>query len=137
MRQVVVKLKTNIPGHDWMLDFLKRHPALTARFASNIKRSRAAITSESLREYISFLAKELEDVNPANIWNFDKTNLSDDPGKKKVLVRCGVNQKMKTPWLWSASEIYRPSDRRLLAKLVPTFADRVCHVVSAMDSHCR
>jgi hypothetical protein len=27
----------------------------------------------------------------------------------------------------------RPSDRRLLAKLVPTFADRVCHVVSATD----
>jgi hypothetical protein len=23
---------------------------------------------------------------------------------------------LKTPWLWSASEIYRPSDRRLLAK---------------------
>jgi hypothetical protein len=29
-----------------------------------------------------------------------------------------------TPWLWSASELYRPSERRLSAKLVPTFADR-------------
>jgi hypothetical protein len=28
----------------------------------------------------------------------------------------------ETPWLWSASELYRPSDRRL-AKLVPTFAE--------------
>jgi hypothetical protein len=28
----------------------------------------------------------------------------------------------KTPWPESASELYRPSDRRLLAKLVPTFA---------------
>jgi hypothetical protein len=27
----------------------------------------------------------------------------------------------------------RPSDRRLLAKLVPTFADRECRVVSATD----
>jgi hypothetical protein len=27
----------------------------------------------------------------------------------------------------------RPSDRRLLAKLVPTFADRGCRVVSATD----
>jgi hypothetical protein len=26
--------------------------------------------------------------------------------------------------LWSASELYQPSDRRLSAKLVPTFADR-------------
>jgi hypothetical protein len=29
-----------------------------------------------------------------------------------------------TPWLKSASELYRQSDRRLSAKLVPTFADR-------------
>jgi hypothetical protein len=34
-------------------------------------------------------------------------------------------------------ELYRPSDRRLLAKLVPTFADRGCRVVSATDSHGR
>jgi hypothetical protein len=29
--------------------------------------------------------------------------------------------------------IYRPSDRRLSAKLVPTFAYRGCHVVSVID----
>jgi hypothetical protein len=29
-----------------------------------------------------------------------------------------------TPWLESASELYRPSDRLLLAKLVLTFEDR-------------
>jgi hypothetical protein len=36
-----------------------------------------------------------------------------------------------------ASELYRPSDRRLSAKLVPTFEDRGCRVVSATDPHCR
>jgi hypothetical protein len=30
----------------------------------------------------------------------------------------------QTPWPESSSELYRPSDRRLSAKLVPTFADR-------------
>jgi hypothetical protein len=35
-----------------------------------------------------------------------------------------------TPWPESASELYWPSDRRLSAKLVPTFVDRGCHVVS-------
>jgi hypothetical protein len=30
----------------------------------------------------------------------------------------------KTQWLESASELYRPSDRRLSAKLIPTFMDR-------------
>jgi hypothetical protein len=33
--------------------------------------------------------------------------------------------------------LYRPSDRRLSAKLVPTFADRGCRVVSATDPHGR
>jgi hypothetical protein len=38
---------------------------------------------------------------------------------------------------YSASELYRPSDRRMSAKLVPTFADRECRVVSATDPHGR
>jgi hypothetical protein len=33
--------------------------------------------------------------------------------------------KKKSPWPESASELYRPRDRSLSAKLVPTFADRV------------
>jgi hypothetical protein len=37
----------------------------------------------------------------------------------------------------SASELYRPSDRRLSAKVLRTFTDRECHVVSARDSHGR
>jgi hypothetical protein len=43
----------------------------------------------------------------------------------------------QAPWPQSASELYRPSDRRLSPKLVPTFADRGCRVVSAMDPHGR
>jgi hypothetical protein len=38
-----------------------------------------------------------------------------------------------TPWPESASELYRPSDRRLSAKSVSTFMDRGCHVVSVTD----
>jgi hypothetical protein len=37
----------------------------------------------------------------------------------------------------SASELCRPSDRLLSAKLVPTFADRGCHMVSVTDPYCR
>jgi CBS-domain-containing membrane protein len=43
----------------------------------------------------------------------------------------------KTSWLESASELYRPSDRSLSEKLVPTFADRGCHVVRVTDPHGR
>jgi hypothetical protein len=44
---------------------------------------------------------------------------------------------IRTPWPESASELYGPSDRLLSAKLVPTFEDRVCHVVSVTDPYGR
>jgi hypothetical protein len=43
----------------------------------------------------------------------------------------------KTPWLEPVRQLYRPSDRRLSAKLVPTFMDRGCHVVSVTDPYGR
>jgi hypothetical protein len=48
-----------------------------------------------------------------------------------------TNKKQQTSWSESVSEPYRPSDRRLSAKSVPTFADRGCHVVSVTDSYGR
>jgi hypothetical protein len=45
--------------------------------------------------------------------------------------------KNQTPWPESASELYRPSDRFLSEKLVPTFADRGCHVVRLTDLYGR
>jgi hypothetical protein len=42
-----------------------------------------------------------------------------------------------TPWFQSASELYRPSDRRLSAKLVPTLVERWCRMVSATNPHGR
>jgi hypothetical protein len=35
-----------------------------------------------------------------------------------------TNKTKQTPWPESVSELYRPSDCRLSANLVPTFADR-------------
>jgi hypothetical protein len=39
----------------------------------------------------------------------------------------------QTPWSESTSKLYRPSDSQLSAKLMPTFADGGCHVVSVTD----
>jgi hypothetical protein len=44
--------------------------------------------------------------------------------------------KQQTPWSESASELHRPNDLRLSAKLVPNFADRGCYVVSVTDPYC-
>jgi hypothetical protein len=48
---------------------------------------------------------------------------------------CKIRTKLKnqTPWPESASELYRPSDRRLSAKSAPTFSDMGCYVVSVTD----
>jgi hypothetical protein len=46
-------------------------------------------------------------------------------------------KKTKLRGLKSASELYRPSGRRLSAKLVQTFADRGYRVVSATDPRGR
>jgi hypothetical protein len=43
----------------------------------------------------------------------------------------------QTPWPDSKRELYRPSDNRLSEKLLPTFADRGCCMVSATDPRCR
>jgi hypothetical protein len=49
----------------------------------------------------------------------------------------GSEKEKKPQWSESAREQYRPSDRPLSAKLVPTFADRGCHVVSVTDPYAR
>jgi hypothetical protein len=48
----------------------------------------------------------------------------------------GISLK-KTTWSESASELYRPSNRRLSAKWLPTFADKGCHVVSVTNPYGR
>jgi hypothetical protein len=44
---------------------------------------------------------------------------------------------LQTPWPESESELYRPRNRRLSAKLMPTFAAIGYHVVSVTDPYCR
>jgi hypothetical protein len=46
-----------------------------------------------------------------------------------------VRRKTRSPA--SASDVYRPSDRQLSAKLMPTFANRGCHVVRVTDLYGR
>jgi hypothetical protein len=54
----------------------------------------------------------------------------------RLPVQCQQTNK-QSPWSESVSELYRPSDRRLSAKWMPTFADRGCHMISVMDPYGR
>jgi hypothetical protein len=52
-------------------------------------------------------------------------------------VHSPIPLKKKTLFPESASKLYRPNDHGSSAKLVPTFADRGCHVVSMTDPYGR
>jgi hypothetical protein len=63
--------------------------------------------------------------------------LTSGAGSRLFLHSTEQSVKQQTPWPESANELYRPSEHRLSAKLVPTFADRECHVVSVTDPYGR
>lgn len=84
---VIPKFTNNIPGIDYVRGFVSRHKELSHRIANNIKRSRAAVDYECLRSFFDNLSNELANVPPENIFNYDETNFTDDPGLKKVICR--------------------------------------------------
>lgn len=83
------QFRNNVPGQDWMKSFIKRHRDLTVRLASNIKRKRAEVSDTVINEYFANLTGELHGVDPGSIWNYDETNLTDEPGQKKVIMKRG------------------------------------------------
>ena len=90
-REMTVKsFKNNLPGIDWAKSFLIRHHAkLSERLVPNIKRARAEVSRHVVNEYFDRLELTLDNVPPGNIVNYDETNLSDNPGEKKSIVRRG------------------------------------------------
>lgn len=85
----IKQFKDNYPGIDWFYKFISRNKILTERFAQNIKRSRANITKEIIESYFLNLRETIENIPPSNIINYDESNLSDDPGRVKVLCKRG------------------------------------------------
>lgn len=83
------RFKQNRPGKDWVYHFRARHPELSNRFGENIKRNRAAVSPEMISSYFTNLKVELEGIIPEAIINYDESNLTDDPGRSRVLVKRG------------------------------------------------
>lgn len=81
----------NMPGRDWLKSFMKRH-RLTKRRADNCRSSRAKVSPATVNTYFDHLEKELEGIPASNIFNYDETNLSDDPGSLEVIVRRGLRR---------------------------------------------
>ena len=84
------KFKGNMPGPDWAESFLKRNVhRLSIRFTANIKRARAEISARVIHKYFDNIEETLKDVPAENIYNYDGTNFSDSPGRKKCVVKRG------------------------------------------------
>lgn len=81
----------NRPGYKWVRLFLKRHKAqLVTRVPTNIRRSRAEVSPAQIRDYFANLEREVEGVFPSHIFNYDETNLRDDPGAEQCLFKKGI-----------------------------------------------
>jgi hypothetical protein len=83
-----------------------------------------------------FCCLQLPDTLKYHIHDANKYN------SKEVRTVNGITTKFTklkklNPWPEFARELYRPSGHRLSAKLVPTFADRGCRVVSVTDPYGR
>lgn len=96
-RGITVKpFKKNLPGKDWITGFFKRHSdLLSERWAQNVKRARASLTYETVTEYFLELKDTVKDVHPEAIVNYDESNLTDDPGNKKIICRRGTKHPTK------------------------------------------
>ena len=49
-----------------------------------------SISKEQLKQYFDNIQNELKDVAQCNIWNYDETNLRDDPGPRKYVMKRGA-----------------------------------------------
>ncbi|CAG4978049.1 unnamed protein product [Parnassius apollo] len=85
------RFKNNLPGPDFARSFLKRHSdKISQRVSQNIKRNRAAVSPDTIKEYFQQLQISVSDVPIENIVNYDERDLADDPGRKKIITKRGT-----------------------------------------------
>ena len=86
------RFKDNWPGKNWVQSFMKRNK-LTKRIADNVKSVRAEITRQTIKEFFANLVETVgDDISADRIFNYDETNVTDDPGSKTVIVSRGLRR---------------------------------------------
>lgn len=79
----------NLPNKDWLYGFIRRHPEVSLRHANNLKRTRASVSQEVAKDFFNRLEPVVEGVPAQNLFNYDETNFTEDPGSKKAFFRRG------------------------------------------------
>ena len=83
--------KDNLPGLGWVSSILKGDSThLSLRQAQNIKAARAENIADEINKYFDNLAVSMANVPPECIIIYDEKNLSDDPGKAKLVFKSGT-----------------------------------------------
>jgi hypothetical protein len=79
---VETRWKDSKPGKDWVINFQRRWKnEVKLRKPRHIKRSQAQVSPSIIREFFTHLGPNVEGAWPAHFFNYDETNLKDDPGR--------------------------------------------------------
>lgn len=74
-----------------MKGFLNRYKGqVVIRKATNIRRSRAAVSPQQIMEYFANLEREIRGVPPSHIFNCDESCMRDEPSATYAVFRKGV-----------------------------------------------
>lgn len=94
LRVVVRKFKHgNTPLKQLLNGFLRRQLIiLSPRWCQNIRRARAAVYSNGIKEFCSEAEMSLREVDPAGIVNYYGTAMIDYPDVKKMICRRGTKR---------------------------------------------
>ncbi|CAG5034842.1 unnamed protein product [Parnassius apollo] len=86
----IPSLNNNMPGKDWAINFMMRHKnQISFRLTNNISSARAEITKEIIEKFFDNFEPLCNDISPDRIINYNETNLTDDPGSKKLIWKRG------------------------------------------------
>jgi hypothetical protein len=80
----------NMPGPDFVSGFLQRHTALTVRKANLVKGSRTGVSQDTVRDFFARFEKTAEGIPASHVFNYDETNLQDNPGSVKAIFKKGT-----------------------------------------------
>jgi hypothetical protein len=92
----VSKFSNNLPGIEWTRCFIKRR-GLTQRIADNVSMQRAKLSPDIVYNFFDNYEKEVivevdgeqVAIPPSNVWNYNETNLTDDPEKERIICKRG------------------------------------------------
>lgn len=87
---VTSRFTDNMPTHRFVATFLGRHPELKLRKTNLIKRSRASVSVADIEQFFLNYQECVAGIPAENIFNYDESNLRDDPGSKKCIFKKGA-----------------------------------------------